>query len=1203
MNRILLDVQSLQGENRHRGIGNYTRELLRELVQNNSSLNFEFLLNDASSLEFSEAFEFLNSITNNPVIHLWSGPHLKGQQEERWATISLRATYEKVSPDLLLIFSYFEGFNNPIQTAITGSTIPTAVIVYDFIPAIFPEAYLTNPSYKSWYQQKLAEIKQADLLLGISESTVSDASSKIGIEIEKLRHIGTGVNQNTEPTATQFENFALYVGGIDWRKNIERLISGFAVSRSAKDGLGLRIVCAVGVEEEKRLVSLAMSAGISEGKFLLTGYLSDEELRETYKQAKFCIFPSLYEGFGLPIIEAMSFGKAVICSNTSSMLEIQEIHDARFDPLSVSAIASAIDKINFDEAFRKMLELESKRAIAKHTWPNVSKRTVEAIKIKLPVEPLTNKTHTKIEKLTLALVTPWPSAQSGIALYSRVLAEHLSEFYEISIVNDQLTNETSSFISEYIDIKDFRSRSKEFDRIVYQLGNSDHHCASLEALSEIPGVVVLHDFYMSGVLQHSEIFGQKQNLWSKHLLQSHGFKALRDKKNAEDISEIVKKYPSNLLIQQQALATISHNPRADLMEQSWIEIPKPNSLKQNLPMIPNFTLRQLEEIDHNALEKWSLTEQSFVIASFGFITHTKGHFEIAGAIKKLLSHGYREVVFLNVGEDQSGHFGQRLNAQIRNLELSEKFRVLGWTTEEDFQKLLRRADVVIQLRKEHNGEGSGALLDAMANGKAIITTNSLVPSKGSDTFLEVLSDDCNSEQIYESLKKLIDDEAYRRELERRARKQYEKYHNPYRIAQHYRDIIENAYFAAPAKILNLISNQDFSELGDLDLQAISTSLSPALEPMPRNRQILVDVSELHLRDVGTGIQRVVRSITRELLSDEELIAIVRPIYLNTRSEKYYYADSIAENLLNLDKTGSDQVEVEMWSGDVYLGVDLTTKNLKLRKDLLHKMNAAGVKTSYVVYDLLPIEFPQYFESGAKETFLHWLDLVRCANSVHCISEATANAYIASLGDDLHKSKQEISVFRLGSDFISNPVILGPKAGTTFLKYLMVGTLEPRKGHAEALDAFEQLWAKNFNISLTIVGNIGWLSQDLQRRLESHVELGSRLFWLRNVGDAQLAKIYQSHDALIAASYGEGYGLPLIESMHYGLICIARDIPVFREVAPRTTIFFDSKNSQLVDQIEMLVTRGPNIQVTIDKNGNSLLNWREATQILKNQVLR
>jgi glycosyltransferase involved in cell wall biosynthesis len=137
-----------------------------------------------------------------------------------------------------------------------------------------------------------------------------------------------------------------------------------------------------------------------------------------------------------------------------------------------------------------------------------------------------------------------------------------------------------------------------------------------------------------------------------------------------------------------------------------------------------------------------------------------------------------------------------------------------------------------------------------------------------------------------------------------------------------------------------------------------------------------------------------------------------------------------------------------------------------------------------------------------------------------------------------------------------------------ISFLMVGTLEPRKGHLQVLEAFECLWKEDKPINLVIVGKKGWMVDELIQRLSGHSELNKRLFWLQGISDEYLERVYSESTCLIAASYGEGFGLPLIEAAQHKLPVIARDIPVFREIAGDHAYYFKAdKPHQLAKAIE------------------------------------
>jgi glycosyltransferase involved in cell wall biosynthesis len=210
-----------------------------------------------------------------------------------------------------------------------------------------------------------------------------------------------------------------------------------------------------------------------------------------------------------------------------------------------------------------------------------------------------------------------------------------------------------------------------------------------------------------------------------------------------------------------------------------------------------------------------------------------------------------------------------------------------------------------------------------------------------------------------------------------------------------------------------------------------------------------------------------------------------------------------------------------------------------------------------VYDLLPITLPGHFHPHARERFAQWLgNAVHLADRFACISRTTSDAL--SGWQDAHAARDQfgrrapVEHFPLGADTArtTKPDVLRPALAAALPArptLLMVGTLEPRKGHAEGLDACDALWRQGVDVNLVFAGRRGWMADALAARLKRHPERDRRLFWHEDVGDAELQALYAGSSALLALSHGEGYGLPLVEAARHGLPVFARDLPVFREV--------------------------------------------------------
>jgi glycosyltransferase involved in cell wall biosynthesis len=169
-------------------------------------------------------------------------------------------------------------------------------------------------------------------------------------------------------------------------------------------------------------------------------------------------------------------------------------------------------------------------------------------------------------------------------------------------------------------------------------------------------------------------------------------------------------------------------------------------------------------------------------------------------------------------------------------------------------------------------------------------------------------------------------------------------------------------------------------------------------------------------------------------------------------------------------------------------------------------------------------------------------------------------------------------------------------------FLAVGTLEPRKRHGQMLDAFEQLWAQNVAANLIIVGKPGWLTEALTTRLSTHTQLGRQLFWVQTASDEYLEKIYAAASCLIAASEAEGFGLPLIEAARHGLPIIARDIPVFREVAQDHALYFaGDEGAALATAVQGWLALAKQ-QKTPDSRQIQRQTWAQSAQQLLSRVI-
>jgi glycosyltransferase involved in cell wall biosynthesis len=340
---------------------------------------------------------------------------------------------------------------------------------------------------------------------------------------------------------------------------------------------------------------------------------------------------------------------------------------------------------------------------------------------------------------------------------------------------------------------------------------------------------------------------------------------------------------------------------------------------------------------------------------------------------------------------------------------------------------------------------------------------------------------------------------------------------------------------------------------------------PQAQPRrPAQRNLFIDVSIIAINDAGTGIQRVVRSIARCLLANPPAGMTVHLVRA-TRKQPYRYATQYQARLTGQHDLG-DERPLEVRPGDVFLGLDLASRSLVMRQKELRRWRELGVRCAFVVYDLLPAAHPEWFTPVAAKSYRRWLELlVMHADALFCISKSVAGEVDTWLQDEVGLEHQEMRIdwFHLGADFnASEPAAIGAPQSADALAtsrasplVLMVGTVEPRKGHADMLTAFESAWRNGINVTLVIVGKAGWKVDALVERLKYLQGVTDNLVWHAEASDSDLTALYNRADGLIMASEAEGFGLPIIEAALRDIPLFLRDIPVFREVAHEHATYF------------------------------------------------
>lgn len=272
---------------------------------------------------------------------------------------------------------------------------------------------------------------------------------------------------------------------------------------------------------------------------------------------------------------------------------------------------------------------------------------------------------------------------------------------------------------------------------------------------------------------------------------------------------------------------------------------------------------------------------------------------------------------------------------------------------------------------------------------------------------------------------------------------------------------------------------------------------------------------------------------------------------------------------------------------------------------VNKVRAAGIPVGIVAYDLIPISHPQYCDDVLVRCFKDWFAAsIGVADFYLSISETTSSALQAYLGSlaPAPDWRPHFKSFPLGASLemperggaVREP-IRQAFAGQSGV-YLTVCTLEPRKNHAQLLDAFEGLWAKGSPVRLCLIGRIGWKVDSLLARIREHPEWGRRLFMFNDATDAELVFAYRQARSLIFPSYIEGYGLPIVESLFHGLPVLASDTPIHREVGQDRIAYFPlDRPEMLAELVETMERQG--IPERLRPHGVHVTSWTESAASL------
>lgn len=343
------------------GLGRYSRGLIEALGRVDGKNEYEILMPDGSC-RFPERPNMRYRVIRFPLFK--------------------RRFWEQVAP---LVAGSYDLLHLPYDSCVAWKRGKLVVTIHDVKPLLFCEL-ASRRNVNSLVERLLVGDKWAkiDHVLTDSDCSRRDIIDRLNLSQDRVTVVYPGVELDrfrpmpTDRTAHSSRPYVLCVTGGDPTKNVETLVQSFArLPRSVRESHDLVLTGDFRRREDLR--QLVAHADI-EKQTIFSGVVNDERLVELYQQATLFVFPSRYEGFGLPVLEAMACSCPVICSNVSSLPEVAGDAAILVDPLDVDGLARMMERVLTDTHLRQDLRERGLTQAAQFSWDRTARETIAVYK-------------------------------------------------------------------------------------------------------------------------------------------------------------------------------------------------------------------------------------------------------------------------------------------------------------------------------------------------------------------------------------------------------------------------------------------------------------------------------------------------------------------------------------------------------------------------------------------------------------------------------------------------------------------------------------------------------------------------------------------------------------------------------------------------------------------------------------------------------
>ena len=716
--RLLLDLQGCQDlRNGGRGIGRYVAGAAAALARRPGAVA-AMLLNPQLPFPGHLPDEILDS----PLL--------------TWNTADAVVAAASGGPVAYHMLSPFEtGTPGPIAVPAhaVGEGMPLLATLHDLIPHHDPLHHLPGDALRR-YRQRIELVRSCDLMLCNSEHTRRDAVDTLGLDPRRCLSVGGGADPRFRPAASRDEAMAavrravpavtrgvvlLVTGGVE-RKNTERMISAYArLPRDVRARHQLVVACELVPAFAGAWMARVGAEGLGGDEVVFTGFVDDLLLLALYQSAALLVMPSLEEGYGLPVAEAVACDTPAITSNTSALPEILDMPESTFDPRDVADMARVLERALRDEAFRVRLREAGRRAAPQHTWDAVAGRTLDALRIldeRSTAAVVPRRPRGGGRRLRIAMVGPMPPVRSGVADYNHRVGEALAPHAEVDVfVPPDLPHPPRASLPRVLPATALgvHVNPAGYDALVYTFGNSEHHLTTWDLAHRFPGILWLHDVRIGGFhLNYAHERFADAFPWMRERL-SEDYARLHDLHFVEAVFDREWQHSTGIFLSR----SLVRASRAVLVNSAFAERlvrldQGPDSEPPPIVRLPFAAPRR------PAGEMPARVDDPPVIVSMGAVDSIKSPERIIDALGAIAGRTPARLVFV-------GHvhpvYRTELEQRAAERGVAARVSFTGPADEAAWWNWLARARIAVQLRRLTNGETSAAIADAQSSGTPAVT--------------------------------------------------------------------------------------------------------------------------------------------------------------------------------------------------------------------------------------------------------------------------------------------------------------------------------------------------------------------------------------------------------------------------------------------------------------------------------------------------